>query len=221
MNSQQFFWLLRKKLGLMVLFGFLFAALGFFSLIIFTKPFQAKTDFLVVQSNTQNQDFYTQFKSSEYLGNVLSEAVYSERFIDAVIETGKVNKEFLPFDKKDKLDEWRKIVDVEKNLNLSIIVITVKSGSERDVNRIMAGVSQVLIEQNNLFRGGDEKSVEIRTLSGPVIERNPGITKIIEVIAMAFFSGMFVTALFAVVRFESHYKSFSRSGNISLNETTL
>ncbi len=218
MTSQQLLWLLRKKFGIILLIGALFVALGFFGLIVFTKPFQSQTDFLLVQTNTQSQDFYTQFKSSEYLGNVLSEAIYSERFIDAVVETGNVNKEFLPFDRKDKLDAWKKMVDVQKNLNLSIIVVTVKSDTERDVNRITAGISQVLVEQNSLFRGGDEKSVEIRILSGPIIERSPSMTKMIEVLVTAFFAGIFVTALLIVVRYELRFKSLPREENVPLNE---
>lgn len=218
MTSQQLLWLLRKKLGTILLIGTLFVALGFFGLIVFTKPFQSQTDFLLVQTNTQSQDFYTQFKSSEYLGNVLSEAIYSERFIDAVVGTGSVNKEFLPFDRKDKLDAWKKMVDVQKNLNLSIIVVTVKSDTERDVNRITAGISQVLVEQNSLFRGGDEKSVEIRILSGPIIERSPSMTKMIEVLVTAFFAGIFVTTLFIVVRYELRFKSLPREENAPLNE---
>lgn len=172
--------------------------------MVFTKPFQAKTDFLVVQANTQSQDFYTQFKSSEYLGNVLSEAIYSERFIDAVVETGKVNNEFLPFDKKDKLDTWRKMVDVQKNLELGIITVTIKSGTERDANRVMGGVSQVLTERNSLFRGGDEKSVEIRILSGPIIERNPSMAKIATIVGGGFATGFLFTASLALLMGEVH-----------------
>lgn len=221
MTLQQFFWVLRKKLSTMVLAGVIFSVIGFFGCLFFTKPFQARTDFLVVQTNNQSQDFYTQFKSSEYLGNVLGEAIYSEKFIDAVVETGKVNKEFLPFDRKDKLDTWRKMVDVQKNLNLSIIVVTVRGTSERDATRIISGVSQVLIDQNSLFRGGDEKSVEIRTLSGPIIERSPSMMKILEVIVVAFFAGIFVTAFFIVIRIESRYKSLSTNENVPLNEMML
>jgi len=221
MTLQQFFFVLRKRLSTIVLAGLIFSVIGFFGCIFFTIPFQARTDFLVVQTGNQNQDFYTQFKSSEYLGNVLSEALYSEKFIDAIVETGKVNKEFLSFDKKEKLDTWRKMVDVQKNLNLSIIVVTVKGSSERDITRIISGISQVLIEQNSLFRGGDEKSVEIRTLSGPVIERSPSMMKILEVVLVAFFAGIFVTAFLIVVRTESRYKSLPKDGNVPLNEVIL
>lgn len=218
MGNQQIFALLRSRMGTLILFGALFGALAFFGLIMTEKPFQNKMDFLVVQTNANNQDFYTQFKSSEYLGKILSEAVYSDRFIDALVETGKVNKEFLPFDKQHRLAEWSKMVSVEKNLELGIIGVTVKGDRERDVARIMDGIAQVLIEKNSLFRGGDEKSVEIRVLSGPILEQSPSLTKVIKTVLVAFLAGLFLSAFFIVVRYESRYGAISRNDNLPLND---
>ncbi len=218
MENQQIFALLRSRMGTLILFGALFGALAFFGLIMTEKPFQNKMDFLVVQTNANNQDFYTQFKSSEYLGKILAEAVYSDRFIDALVETGKVNKEFLPFDKQHRLAQWSKMVAVEKNLELGIIGVTVKGERERDVARIMDGIAQVLIEKNSLFRGGDEKSVEIRVLSGPILEQSPSLTKVIKTVFIAFLAGLFLSAFFIVVRYESRYSAFSRNDTVSLND---
>ncbi len=167
------------------------------------KPFQTKMDFLVVQSNANNQDFYTLFKSSEYLGKILSEAVYSDRFIDALVETGKVNKEFLPFDKQERLATWSKMVTVNKNLELGIISVTVSGDRERDVARIMDGIAQVLTERNSLFRSGDEKSVEIRILSGPILEQSPNVAKILKVVLLAFVAGFLLSAFFVIAKEES------------------
>lgn len=218
MGNQQLLALLRSKIGTLILWGILFAALSFFGLMVTEKPFQTKMDFLVVQVNATNQDFYTQFKSSEYLGKILAEAVYSDRFIDALVETGKINKEFLPFDKQKRLATWGKMVTVEKNLELGIIGVTVKGDRERDVARIMEGIAQVLTEKNSLFRGGDEKSVEIRILSGPILEQSPNISKIIKTALMAFLAGLFVSAFFLVVKYESRSQASVRSEHVPLND---
>lgn len=218
MGNQHLFTLLRAKVGTLVLWGLLFGALGFFALMVTEKPFQTRMDFLVVQANAGNQDFYTQFKSSEYLGKILGQAVYSERFVNALVETGKVNKEFLPFDQGERLKTWGKMVTVENNLELGILSVTVKGDRERDVARIMDGVSQVLTEKNALFRGGDEKSVEIRILSGPIGTQNPNMTQIIKVVAAAFLAGVFVAAFFVVVKSEASYKPTFRDDEVPLNE---
>ena len=207
MNSRQLFALLRAKFGSMLVLGFFLAAISFVGLIFFEKPYQSSMDFLVVQTNGQTQDFYTQFKSSEYLGKVLSEAIFSERFINAVVETGKVNTEFLPFDKKDRLKTWSQTVFVKNNLELGIISVTVKSDRERDAARIMDGITLVLTQQNSLFRGGDEKSVDIRILSGPILERNPTTSEIFKVVLGGFFAGLFLTGVWLIVRNENFLKN--------------
>ncbi len=219
MGNQYLFALLRSRIGTLLLWGTLFSALSFFGLMMTEKPFQTKTDFLVVQTNTENQDFYSLFKSSEYLGKVLSEAVYSERFIDAMVETGKVNKEFLPFDKGARLKTWKSMVTVDKNLELGIISVTVKGDHERDVTRIMEGVTVVLTEQSMLFRGGDPKSVEIRILSGPILEQNPTITKILKVLAAAFLAGFLTAAFFVAVKYEAMESKVPRNEDLPLDQT--
>ncbi len=200
MANQKLFGVLRRKIGVMVLVGLLFSALSFFALMLTEKRYQTHMDFLVVQTSTENQDFYSLFKSSEYLSKLLSEAIYSERFINAVVETGKVNSEFLPFDKKQRLDKWGSMVSVRKNLELGVIGVTIKGDRERDIARIMEGVSEVFTQKNSLFRAGDEKSVEIRILSGPILEQSPTIAKIVKVLLAAFASGFLLTAFIVIVR---------------------
>lgn len=216
MNSKQLFALLKAKLGSMIFFGFLFAAISFAGLVFIEKPFQSSMDFLVVQTNGQTQDFYTQFKSSEYLGKVLSEAMYSERFINAVVETGKVNAEFLPSDKKNRLKTWSEIVFVKNNLELGIISVVVKGERDRDTVRIMDGIALVLTEQNSLFRGGDEKSVDIRILSGPILERNPTTSELYKVALGGFFAGFFLAGFWLIMKNESVLKN--REENIYPDE---
>lgn len=206
MNSQRLFALLKAKFGIMVTLGVLFAAISFVGLLFFEKPFQSSMDFLIVQTNGQTLDYYTQFKSSEYLGKVLSGAVYSERFINAVVETGKVSAAFLPANKKDRLKAWSKTVSVKNNLELGIISVTVKSARERDAARIIDGAALVLTEQNSLFRGGDEKSVDIRILSGPILEHTPTTSEIYKVILGGFFAGFFLTGCILLVRAEIRSK---------------
>lgn len=200
MANQAIFSLFKEKFGWMLLIGALFAALGFLSLMLLQPRYQTSSDFLVVQTNTGNQDFYSQFKSAEYLGKVLGESIYSERFINAVIESGKVNADMLPFDKKDRLDTWRDMVEVRKNLELGVIEVTVKGQYERDTARIMDGIGEVLINKNMLFRSGDEKSVEVRILSGPIAERTPTVPMILKTVVASFAFGFVLTFLFVILK---------------------
>lgn len=196
MSYESLILIVRKKWGSVFLAGLLVGSLAFFSLVFFSKHFKVTTDFLVVQAGTsQSQDFYAMLKSSEYLGKVLSESVQSEKFIGAVIETGGVDGNFLPSNPKDRLDAWEKMVRVTNNPDVGTLHIEVYGNDDRAALRVAQAVGQVLTEKNMLFRSGDEKSVEIRTLSGPIVEKNPDPA----LLPMVAVGGVFVGVLLYLV----------------------
>ncbi|MFA9262501.1 MAG: hypothetical protein ACEQSB_04075 [Undibacterium sp.] len=192
--------LLWGKKGSIVLFGVFVAAAAFFIETAVSPRYAVRTDFMVVQSSG-SQDFYTLFKSSEYLSKVLSESLYSERFINAVVETGKVSTQgFLPTNKKDRLAAWRSMVSVEKNVELGMLSVTVKSDTEKEASKTMEALSDVLINRNKEFRSGDEKAIEIRVLSGPISDRNPNPKELIALALMGFVAGVFIRSAWIAVK---------------------
>lgn len=192
--------LLWEKKGSIFLFGIFVAAAVFFAETALSPRYAVRTDFMVVQSSG-SQDFYTLFKSSEYLGKVLSESMYSERFINAVIETGKVSdKGFLPTDKRDRLKGWRSMVSVEKNLELGMLSVAVKADTEREAAKVMDALSDVLINRNKEFRSGDEGAVEIRVLSGPITDRNPSPQELLTLSVLGFFAGALLRTMLIALR---------------------
>lgn len=193
----------RKSVSAGIVLGLVLAFAAVALMFATQAKYRANADFLIVQTGSEGKDFYTLFKSSEYLGNVLSNAVGSERFIDAVIETGALSAKSLPADKGDRLKAWKQTVSVSKNLELGVLSIEVKAANERDAARIASGVAQVLIEKNSLFRSGDEKGVEIRTLSGPIIEYNLGSGRLGAAAAAGFVAGFLIVLLSAVIKNET------------------
>lgn len=194
---------MKKKWGVILLVGLLAGSLAFFSLVFFSKHFKVTTDFLVVQTGSgQTQDFYAMLKSSEYLGKVLSESVYSEKFIGAVIETGGVDGNFLPGNPKDRLESWEKMVKVTNNPDVGALHIEVYGNDDRAALRVAQAAGQVLTERNSLFRSGDAQSVEIRTLSGPIVEKNPDMERMILATSAGFVFGVSLFLLLALLRAE-------------------
>lgn len=192
--------------------GFLGASIAFFALMFTTPHYRSSSEFLVVQTGGANQDFYSQFKSSEYLSKVLAEAIHSESYINAVVATGKVSNAQLPLDKKLRLEEWADMVTVKKNLELGVIEIQVEGDKQNEMSAVMEGVTDVLVNQNTLFRGGDPNSVQIKVLSGPIVEKVPGVELVTKTIVAGFLAGLLITLL---VIFTKHRKR--TSGYQSLN----
>lgn len=211
--------IVRKKWGSIFLAGLLAGSLAFFSLVFFSKHFKVTTDFLVVQTGTgQSQDFYSMLKSSEYLGKVLAESVQSEKFIGAVVETGGVDGGFLPGNPKDRLDAWERMVRVTNNPDVGTLHIEVYDNSDRNALRVAQAVGQVLTEKNSLFRSGDEKSVEIRTLSGPIVEKNPDMNRMSLVTGSGFVFGISILLLFALMKAEQKMRQLSFQQDVSRRE---
>ncbi len=200
MSFLQIIQLLRQRVMHLVLTSLLCAALAMAALILVQPRYSSSMDLLLVQADTSGQDFYTAFKSAEYLGKVLAQAMYSERFITEVIATGKMSDRFLPLDKKDRLEAWGEMISVRNNLELGIISVSVEGQNDRDTARIMDGVAEVLTQKNALFRSGDEKSVEVRVLSGPILETQPTLKKILMTVVSGFFLGLFLSSLLALMK---------------------
>jgi uncharacterized protein involved in exopolysaccharide biosynthesis len=196
MEQTDFLSVVKKKQVSLFFTASLVAAASFLFLILTQEAYKVRTDFIITQNNPNSQDFYAMSRSTEYIGKILSEAIYSERFIDAVVETGNVPATSLPFDKKAKLEQWSKTVSVTKNLELGMISVMTYNDNQREALKTSQAISDVLIQKNNLFRGGDEKSVEVRVLSGPIVERNPSVTQLILVVLGGFLFG----GLLGVVR---------------------
>lgn len=211
MTLQQFFWVLRKRLGLMVLFGFLFAVISFVLLLSIEKNFKVKTDFLVVQKQNAVQDVYTLSRSNEYIANVMQESVYSELFINEAITTGIISDLLLPTNRQDRLKEWKKMVDVSKSFQGNVLIIEIQHDNRGSAIKIAQAVSEVLVKKNYLFRSGVPEDVEIRILSGPIDERSPSFTTILLVVGNGFFFGMlfvFMTQWFRYTSRKSDTVSF-------------
>lgn len=196
MEQNAFIAAVRRNIGMVFLTAVFVAAASFLFLVVFEKSFMVRTDFLITQNNPNSQDFYAMSRSSEYIGKVLSEAVYSDRFIDAVIETGKVSSNFLPLDRNDRLEEWAKRVNIRKNLELGIIQVEVFDNDQKQAGRLSQAIADVMTQRNNLFRGGDEKSVEVRILSGPIVEKNPSASRLV----LAAIGGFLFGGLLALLR---------------------
>jgi capsular polysaccharide biosynthesis protein len=188
----QLFGLIKGRIGIIMLSGVLLGAISFLFLVVAQKNFKVTTDFLIIQNQTGSQDFYTAAKSTEYIGKILTEAVYSDVFIDEVTNSGLVNKEFLPFDKKDRMKEWSNRVQVGGNLPMGMITVTTLDNDRAQALETSKAIADVLNKKNNLFRGNDQ-NIEVRIISGPTIEKNPELTNLILVIVGGFLMGAFIT----------------------------
>lgn len=213
-----------KMLGLvknsykgMLLMGLLVGAMSFAVLVYTQKSYRGNTDLLVVQNQQGFSDYYALSKSSDYLSGILMESVYSEKFLEEIKNTNMVSSNFLPTDKAERLKEWQKIVQLEKNANVGIITVKVFTNSQKQVAEISNAVVNVLTNKYSLFLGQGQ-NVEIRVLSGPIVEKNPTFIQILLISLGGFVIGIFLT--FMLVCYKSEY-SKNKTKFASFGENTF
>jgi capsular polysaccharide biosynthesis protein len=182
---------LKRKTGLILLVGLFVAALSFMLLLFVEKKFESSASLLIVSKSAQSGDFYSQFKYSEYLVKLLGDAVYSDRFLDAALETGKFDRKLLPVEKRQAIDEWKKVVVVKQRLDLGMLSLSVKRDDSRQSEQILSAAIDVLTKQNTLFRGGDDGSVEVKLVAGPLTENIPTFAEAVVVTLLGFMLGVF------------------------------
>lgn len=198
--------LIKGKIGIILLGSVFVAALSFAFLMVSQKKYKVETSYLIVQNQSASQDFYTLSKSAEYLGKILSEAVYSELFIDEVVKTQKVRTEFLPFERSEKLRYWSKLVMVSRNAEVGIFTVDVYSDNQKDALNISQAIADVLTTKNSLFRG-DNQNVEVKVLSGPIWRSNPSFSNTVLSVIGGFILGLF---LMIMKIYYKQVKDFSR-----------
>lgn len=181
--------------------GILVAVLGIAMAFIMQERFKASADFMI-SSTQEGQDYYTATRSAEYMSRVLGEILYSESFIAAVVDTGRVDINFLSRDKKTRLDDWSKMLQVKTNSELGFIRVSISGKSEREVSKISQAVITVLGEKGSTFFGSSGEKVSVRLLSGPIIENNPASSELSIIVLAGLIFGSFLNFTWRLVREE-------------------
>jgi capsular polysaccharide biosynthesis protein len=184
---------LGRHLRTSLLVGAVFSAFGFLSVLFLMPAYSVRTDYFITQEDAGTKDYYEISRSAEYMSKVLSEVVGSERFIAAVIDTGRTKEGFLPRDKKEKLASWKRMVRIGKRLDLGIVSVTVSSDDLDMAERVALGVSEVFIDHNGAFLGTGDRNIPVSVLSGPIAERNPGLPTVVLSVVGGFVGGFLLS----------------------------
>ena len=173
-----------------ILIGLFVALAGIGILFLAQDRYRSSADFLVT-STQGGQDYYTATRSAEYMSRVLSEVLYTERFMNAIIETGKVNDAYFPRDKKERLEAWAQSLSVKRNSEIGFVSVSVTGKNDRDVYRLSQALVQVLDTNSAVVFGDDASNIKIRLLSGPILERNPSTSQFLTLLIASVALGVF------------------------------
>lgn len=182
-----------------MLLGLLVSVGSFYVLILTSEQYKAQTDFLIIQ-NQSTQDFYSLSRSNEYLSGVMSEALYSELFINEALASNVFPKNLFPENREDRMDAWKKMVRVDRNLQKNILTVAVYGKSGADALNVSKSVGDVFINKNILFRSGSPEMMDMRIISGPIVKKNPNISEVVMTVSAGFAFGVLIGVLWSVWR---------------------
>lgn len=205
MNARKMLVLAKNKVGVMILGGLLVAALSFFALVATQKNFRASADVLIVPNQSGITDSYTVSKSNDYLTNVLVQAMYSEKFINTIENSGAVSGKFLPDNRVQKLEEWKNMVNITRSASLGVIHIEVLNNDQKQIMEISNAIVATLSSNLKLFLGQGQ-NVDIRVLNNPLWESNPSFGMIAITVIVGFIVGGLIVLLWQYRKAEKDSK---------------
>jgi capsular polysaccharide biosynthesis protein len=199
MNFQNMLNLAKNKAKTLVLWGLVLGALSFAFLIATQKSFKATTDLLVVQNQTGFTDYYALSKSADFLTGVLSESVYSEKFLDEINKAGVSTATILSNNKLQRLKDWEKMVKISRNPSLGTIHIEVLANTSDQASSVAGAIVKVLTDNAALFLGNGQ-DLDVRVLNTPTWESNPSLAQIIVSVIGGFLVGMILSFMVVYYR---------------------
>jgi len=200
MNIRSLIKLIRIYFKLALLAGLLVGAFSFLFLVTTQKNFRSNTDVLISQ-NQSGTDYYSLSQSANYLTNILTQSMYSEKFLDEVEAKSNNSVTFLNGSKAEKIKTWQKIIQIKNNSHLGIMHIKVFGNTQYQTKKLSEAVLNVLVNHNSFFLGQDH-NITVRVLSGPIVEKNPSFLQIVITSISGFIVGILLFLFFLIYREE-------------------
>ena len=222
--------LIKRKTGTIFSLSFLLIALVMIFSLLGGLKYSAQSKLLVVQ-DTGNIDAYAVSRSNEYLGNLLSQVVYSGSFFNLVINNPqyKVSQEYFAGSYNERLKLWRKSISTKTIADTGIIEVSIYHPNPDQARLISLAVNDVLINNNANYHGGD--GVKVSILDQPLVSNYPDQPNLVLNFVFALALGLFLSFIFIYLYPEEVYsvrlwpksnkeKRMTRKGPIAIKVDT-
>lgn len=213
---------IKEKWQMIVSVTFIVTAI-FFSITAFIPPkYTSEVSLMVIQKQpSYDVDAFAAAKSAEYLSDVFSKVIYSETFLNDVLEAPyEINTNFssLPEERKE---EWKDMIDIKKINNTGILNVIVYSRYQEEAENIAKAVVWSYEIRGQKYHGGGDR-VKIELIDGPITSERPAepnlllntflglVVGLVGAMSLAYFVDDFDLKIF---RKRDDYENYSKKDN--------
>lgn len=204
MEFSAFIKLIKKKAGTIGTLIFIIVILTLGVSLTSRLKYGAESKLLVIQ-NASSSDPYTLSRSNEYLGNLLSQVVYSGSFYDLVMNsTYNIDKNYFSGDYRHQLKTWQKTVSTKTISDTGIIVIDVYHQNPYQAQQISLAINDVIMNKNFNYQGNGQE-VKVNIIDQPLVSNYPVKPNLPQNLALAIVGGFLLSLCYIYLFPEDRY----------------
>lgn len=169
-------------------------------MVIQPVQYKVSSKVLVIQKQIAGQDIYSISKSSQYLSQIMRQAIYSDTFFNEVIKSPhQIQATDFSAETKQRRKQWQKTVRVGITRDLGILEIEVFYPEKEKAERISQAVISVLTKDHQLYHGGGQ-NVVLKVLDYPLVNQKPVTINIWLGSIMGALIGFLIGSFWAIKR---------------------
>jgi len=156
------------------LFVFILIFLIVAATISFSQPlkYSASSRLLIIQEGSTS-DPYTIAKSNQYIGSLLSEAVYSGSFLELLAaNSNNIDWSYFSGNYKQQLKRWEKTISARNINDTGVMEINIYHPNSDQAKKIAIVVNNLIVTQNNNYQGSTDM-VTVKVIDQPVVSSWP------------------------------------------------
>lgn len=158
-----------KKWQLILYITFVAGSCAFFVSTLIPPKYRSDITILIIQKETNTA---SASRSVEYLSEIFSQVIFTELFLDDVLNSSlKIEKKFSD-DPGERKKQWEKEVQVEKISGAGILKISVFDRSMIESRKIARAIAQNFSENGQKYHGRKEV-IEPKLIDGPITSSLP------------------------------------------------
>jgi len=189
MEITNFLKIIKKRQGTIFLSVFLFLIIAL--LLTFVQPlkYRVSSRLLIISDGTIS-DPYTIAKSNQYLGSLLSEAVYSGSFFQLLATSNyDIDWSYFSGDYKEQTKIWKKSITARNVNDTGVLEIEVYHPNPYQTKQIAYAVNNALMTQNNVYQGSSA-GLRVKVIDEPTVSSYPVKPNILINVAAAIIFGL-------------------------------